>query len=232
MRVLSLSLLSLCLVSCRSQAASIEPNTLDAAAKSAGWELLFDGHSTKGWRGFKQTEFPSGWAVADGTIQWVSSAGDLITDEQFENFELELEWKISEGGNSGIFFHVSEDHNYTWETGPEMQSLDNAGHADGRAMLTSAGANYALHAPPADVTRPVGEFNKARILVNGPHVEYWLNGEKQCSYELWSPEWEALVAGSKFSKMPDYGLRRSGHIALQDHGNPVWFRNIRIRRLP
>jgi len=207
-------------------------STTDEGTDVDGWVTLFDGETTTGWRGFKQDSCPDGWQVVDGNLTRVGSGGDIVTTEQYENFELKLEWRISEGGNSGVFFRVTEDRDYVWQTGPELQILDNAGHADGKSALTSAGANYALHAPPRDATRPVGEFNEILLIVDGSHVEHHLNGELQCSYELWSKDWEELVAGSKFASMPDYGVRKRGHIALQDHGDEVAFRNIMIRELP
>lgn len=208
-------------------------NELTAKEKAAGWRLLFDGRTTNGWRGFRKKEFPAGWEVRDGCLTHVSGGGDIITVEQFENYELALEWKISPGGNSGIFYHVQEldGLNYVWETGPEMQVLDNAAHADGRNPLTSAGANYALHAPPRDSTAPVGEFNRVRIVCRGDHVEHWLNDVKCVEYDLGSPAWTKLVEGSKFKSMPNYGKFRKGHIALQDHGDLVWYRNVKIRPL-
>jgi hypothetical protein len=152
-----------------------------------------------------------------------------VTDEQFTDFELSLEWMVEPGGNSGVFFHVTEDHDHVWETGPEMQVLDNALHRDGQDPLTSAGADYALHAPAWDTTRAPGRWNHARLLVAGPHVEHWLNGEQLLEYELWSDDWKARVARSKFASMPDYGMRTTGHIALQDHGDRVAYRNIMLR---
>lgn len=207
-------------------------NQLTEAEKAAGWRLLFDGQSTRGWRGFRKPELPAGWQVRNGCLTRVGGGGDIVTEEQFENFELMLEWRISAGGNSGIFYRVLEDPDAVWRTGPEMQVLDNSEHADGRSPLTSAGSNYALHAPPRDVTRPIGFFNQVRLLVDGTHVEHWLNGEKLVEYDLLSPEWEELVKKSKFAQMPRFGRERKGHIALQDHGDLVWFRNIKIRELP
>ena len=124
---------------------------------------------------------------------------------------------------------MSEDHERVWETGPEMQVLNNAVHPDGRDPKTAAGSNYALHAPPRDLTRPVGEWNEVRILVQGQHVELWLNGEQVVAYELFSEDWERRVAESKFASMPRYGRNDRGHIALQNHGDPVWYRNIKLR---
>lgn len=198
------------------------------------WRVLFDGTSLSGWRGFGLESVPECWQIEDGVIAWTSAetCGDLMTTEQFANFELALEWKVSPGGNSGIFFHVTEDHDRSWQTGPEMQVLDDELHPDGQKPETSAGSNYALHAPSAVVVRPVGEWNEVRLLVDGPHVEHWLNGTKIVDYELWSDDWEARVAASKFAAMPDYGRPTSGHIVLQHHGDEVWFRDIRVRELP
>jgi len=194
-------------------------------------QSLFDGKTTAGWRGFKQQSCPAGWQVVDGALTRVGEGGDLVSLEQYQDFELELEWQIAPGGNSGLMFHVTEDHDYPWETGPEFQILDNAGHQDGHEPRTSAGANYAMHAPSSDVTRPAGQWNQARLVVKGPHVEHWLNGTKIVEYELWSADWQSRVEGSKWKERPDYGRRKSGHIALQDHGDRVAFRAIRIRRL-
>jgi hypothetical protein len=142
-----------------------------------------------------------------------------------------LEWKVGPAGNSGIMFRVTGDAKLPYETGPEMQVLDNAGHKDGAAPVTAAGSNYALHAPVRDVTRPVGEWNAVRLVVRGAHVEHWLNGVKLLEYELWSPDWEARVKASKFATMPGYGRAKRGHLVLQDHNDPVWYRNIRVRPL-
>jgi hypothetical protein len=186
------------------------------------------------WRGFKSPTLPSGWQVVDGALTRVGAGGDIITKEQYDNFELSLEWKISKGGNSGVFFHVVEDEaaKYVWETGPEMQVLDNKGHADGKNPSTSAASNFAMHAPLNDATRPVGEWNEARLVVDGPTVQHWLNGVKVVEYRLWSEDWNQRLQGSKFKSMPRYGKAPSGHIALQDHGDWVAFRNIKIRRIP
>ena len=208
-------------------------NTLTAAERAEGWRLLFDGESLDGWRGFRQDGVPEGsWAARDGMLQRVGPGGDIITDEQFENFELSLEWRVEEGGNSGIFYLASEDADRIFESAPEMQVLDDAGHVDGGSPLTSAGANYALHPAPRGVVRPVGEWNEARIVVNDGHVEHWLNGQQIVTYELGSEDWQRRVAESKFAEWPTYGQARVGHIGLQDHGDPVWFRNIKIRVLP
>ena len=184
---------------------------------------------TPTWRGFKSDALPAGWMMSDeGVLTHTKGGGDVITEKEYDNFVLELEWKISEGGNSGIFFHVSEDHDHVWLGGPEMQVLDNEAHANGMTPETSAGANYALHAPCKDVTKPVGEWNHIKLIVDGPHVEHWMNGTKLLEYDLWSDDWNARVAESKFKDMPPYGLGKTGHIALQDHGDIVSFRNITV----
>ena len=190
---------------------------------------LFNGRTLDGWRGFTSDTPPAGWSVVDGTLARTGPGGDIVTVDEFGDFDLRLQWKISEGGNSGIIFRVVNVGAEVWESGPEMQILDNARHADGKNPLTSAGANYGLQAPVRDVTRPVGEWNDARLVVAGAHVEHWMNGVKIVEYELWSPAWESLVKASKFVKMPAYGRAKRGRIALQNHGDPVWFRNITIR---
>lgn len=206
-------------------------NVLTPQEKAEGWTLLFDGKSLDRWRGFKSPTPPAGWKAADGALVREGTGGDLMTKEQYGDFELRLEWKVSKGGNSGIMFHVTPDGAETYETGPEMQILDNAVHRDGKDPMTSAGSNYALHPPARDVTKPIGEWNAVRLLVRGPHVEHWLNGVKLLEYELWSPDWEKRVQASKFAKMPGYGRAKRGHIVLQDHGDLVWFRNIKVKAM-
>jgi hypothetical protein len=208
-------------------------NELPPEEALQGFSLLFDGESLDAWRGFNRADVPGGWSAVDETLAFTpgGEGGDLITREMYTDFDLRLEWKVGPSGNSGIFFGIIEGNERTYESGPEMQVLDNAGHRDGRNPLTSAGSNYGLHAPLEDVTRPVGEWNEARILREGNRVEHWLNGTKVVEYELGTDEWKAMVAETKFTEWPDYGLHHEGHIGIQDHGDPVHFRNIRIRRL-
>jgi len=206
--------------------------TDDAApAKDGGWISLFDGRTTDGWRGFRRDDVPEGWQVVDGALTRVAEGGDLVTEASYDDFVLELEWRISPGGNSGILFRVSEDGDATYFSGPEMQVLDDSAETD-LDPRHSAGANYALHAPVGKTLAPVGEWNRVRLVARGPHVEQWLNGVKVVEYELWTPEWQRLVAESKFHQWPRYGRNHEGHIALQDHGAEVAYRNIRLKRLP
>ncbi|HET7273997.1 MAG TPA: DUF1080 domain-containing protein [Longimicrobiaceae bacterium] len=204
-------------------------NTLTEAERTEGWTLLFDGVTTRGWRGFRQDSMTDGWQALDGALTRVGDGGDIITVDQYGDFELSLEWMVEPGGNSGVIYHVTEEADQTYETGPEMQVLDDAGHADGQSRLTAAGSNFALYPARAGAVKAAGEWNHARIVVEGPHVEHWLNGVKVVEYELWSPEWEARVADSKFAQWPGYGMAKRGHIALQDHGDRVSYRNIKIR---
>jgi hypothetical protein len=197
----------------------------------AGWRPLLDGSTADAWRGFKRDGLPAGWQVVDGALTRVAPGGDIVTREQFRDFELALEWKVAPGGNSGVFYRVSEaaDLESVWQSGPEVQVLDDARHRDGTRPETSAGACYGLYPAPRGVVRPAGEWNELRILVQGSRVEHWLNGRRVVSYELGSPEWERRVRQSKFARLPRYGREPRGHIALQDHGDWVAYRNIRIR---
>lgn len=215
----------------RDMPASEAHNRLTALEREQGFQLLFDGQTTAGWRPFRGQGSPRGWLAVDGALARTGPGGDIVTEGVYGDFELWYDWQIAAGGNSGVFFRVDEQHDAVWLSGAEMQVLDNDGHADGHNPATSAGANYALHAPPLDATQPLGLWNRARLVVRGAHVEHWLNGEKLLEYELWSPEWEAAVAASKFASMPAYGRNREGHIALQDHGDPVRYRNIKLRKL-
>jgi hypothetical protein len=206
-------------------------NTLSSAEKAAGWKLLFDGRSTSGWRGYQKKKAPAGWAVEEGALTRVAPGGDLITAKQYADFELTLEWKISEGGNSGIMYRVNEGPEASYQTGPEMQVLDDARHPDGRDRLTSAGSDFGVYPAPAGGVKPAGEWNQVRIVVRGHHVEHWLNDRKVVEYELESRDWEKRIAASKFRQWPGYGRAPKGHIALQDRGDRVWYRNIKIREL-
>lgn len=203
------------------------PNTLTPAEAKAGWTLLFDGKSTAGWRGFKAAEPDKGWTAKDGVLAPdPKTSKDLITKAEYESFELSFEWKISPKGNSGVMFHVIEEGDETYESGPEYQLLDNA---RGEPPLEQAGSLFALYPPAMDMTKPVGEWNQARLIVDHGHVQHWLNGMKVAEYDLASPDFKARVAASKFKRWPQFASSSTGHIALQNHGNAVWFRSLKIR---
>ncbi len=226
---------SLLLMGCgtSSEEAAPEETVEEPVTTEASWQEL----GADQWRSYAGEGLPEAWQTDDeGALHFTAEGegGDIVTVEQYENFELELDWKVSPGGNSGIMFRVSEDHDYPWRSGPEYQILDNEAHADAQeGEDRHAGANYDMHAPSSDVTNPAGEWNSARIVVDGAKVEHWLNGIMVVSYELWNDEWNARIAESKWLDMKDtYGLTKVGHICLQDHSDPVWFRNIRIRSLP
>jgi hypothetical protein len=208
-----------------------QPNTLTPVEQAAGWKLLFDGQSLAGWRGYK-TETPAGWAVQGGALVLVEGRkGDLVTLAEFQDFELALEWRISEGGNSGILYRVGLGDAAAARSGPEYQLLDNAKAKGNHIPSRLAGALYDLVAPPRDVTRPVGEWNEARVRVQGWKIEHWLNGVKLVEVDLGSAEGRALINGSKFRDWTRYATLRRGHIALQDHGDPVSFRSVKLREL-
>jgi hypothetical protein len=209
-------------------------NTLTDAEKNAGWKLLFDGKTTKGWRRYKGKTIGDKWKVIDGALvkqKQGKVGGDIVSQDQYDNFELSIEWRISEGGNSGIMYRVTEDLDAPYMSGPEYQLLDNAKHEDGKHKRTSAASCYALYAPSKDLTKPVGEWNKTRLVVNGNHIEHWLNGEKVVTYEIGSDDWNHRVKNSKFKEWDRFGKEKKGHIDLQDHGDEVAFRNIKIKQL-
>ena len=216
-------------------------NTLSEQEKTEGWELLFDGITTSSWKGYNKGTFPDkGWKVANGMLKVLKSGteeaghgGDIVTVDKFENFELSLDFMLTDTANSGIFYMVLEDENAAiWQNAPEYQILDDETYATmGSTNVHFTAANYDLHPAETNYKKPVGEWNNARIIKKDAHVEHWLNGNKVVEYELWSPEWEALVAASKFKDYPQYGRTKSGHIGLQDHGHEVKFRNIKIRKL-
>jgi len=209
-------------------------NGAETRHKPGKWEVLFDGKTTDKWRGYKMNSFPDqSWKVEDGILKTVpgGNGSDIVTKENYGNFELELEWKVTSGANSGIMYHVAEDFDAPYQTGPEMQVLDDDKHADGKNPKTSAGALYDLIAPKNKSLKPVGQWNKVRIVAQGSHVEHWLNGVKVVEYDLASPELKELIARSKFKDWSKFGQEKIGHIDLQHHGDEVWYRKIRVRRL-
>jgi len=221
------------LVTLLSTGCASAPRALAPPGQKGGWRALFDGATTAGWRGYRQTQVPAGWKVADGTLTKEVGTGDLVTTDAFANFELELDWKIGPGGNAGLFYRGTEEYDHVYWSAPEYQLLDDASAPDGRSRLTAAGAAYGLYPAPAGIVKPAGEWNSARIVVKGAHVEHWLNGQKLLEYELESPDWEAKVKASKFGAWPNYGRARRGHIAIQgDHEGVLALRNIKVREIP
>jgi hypothetical protein len=212
-------------------------NTVNS--QNEGWQPLFDGKTTTGWHTYGMTRVGSDWKVVDGALfldathRTPGEGGDLVTNEEFENYHLKLEWKISKGGNSGIIFNVHEDPQYraTYSSGPEMQVLDNDGHADGKIIKHRSGDLYDLIRSSKENVKPVGEWNSAEIILNKGKLELIQNGERIVSTTMWDDNWKQLIAGSKFRTWPGFGTYKSGKIALQDHGNEVWYRNIVIKRL-
>jgi hypothetical protein len=208
----------------------------EVSAKDAApgtWRPLFDGKLLDTFRGWRSEGMPEGWHVVDGALAKEGDVDDLVTKEKFGNFELELEWMIGKGGNSGVFYRATREYDHIYWSGPEYQLLDDANAPDGRSRLTAAAAAYGLYGPPPGVVKAAGEWNKTRIIVNGNHVEHWLNGQKAVEYGFGSPDWKAKVAASKFGKYPNYGLAKSGFIGIQgDHPGSLQLRHIRIRELP
>jgi hypothetical protein len=207
--------------------------TLSGQAAQPQWVSLFDGQTIAQWRGYKMATVPDSWRVEEGAITWTKGAAvDLVSREQYTNFEFEFDWKVPPGGNSGVMFRVTEELERTYHSGPEFQILHNAGHSDGKNPMTSAGSNHSLHAPTKDMTKPVGEWNQGRLVVNGNHVEHWLNGEKIVDYDLHSPDWTKRLMASKFKDVPRYGREPKGHLVLQEHGSRIQYKNLRIKVLP
>jgi len=238
--VLAISALSLsaCSSSKKSGSEAVAPNTLSKKEIKEGWQLLFDGSSTNGWHTYGKSTVGSSWKVVDGTLHFDASdnsgGGDIVTNESFENYHLLLEWKISLNGNSGVIFNVQDDpakYPETWHTGQEMQVLDNDGHPDGKIYKHRAGNLYDLIASTTDPVKPVGEWNTAEIIQNRGKLELRLNGVTTVSTTEGDDTWKALIAGSKFKDKPVFGTIFSGKLALQDHGNNVWYRNIKIQKL-
>src|SRR3982751_3861443 len=211
---------------------STASGTLTADQAAAGWRPLFDGTNTNAWRGYKTQTLPAGWRIADGVLTKTGSVGDLLSRDQFGNFELAFDWKLSPGGNAGVFYRGTEEYDHIYWSAPEYQLLDDAHHADGRDRLTSAGAAYAIYPSRAGVVKAFNHWNSSLIVINGNRVQHWLNGQKLLEYVLGSADWEAKVKASKFVAYPNYGRASRGYIGLQgDHDGTLQLRNVRIREI-
>ncbi|GAB3665599.1 DUF1080 domain-containing protein [Echinicola sediminis] len=219
----------------------IKDNTLTAAEKADGWKLLFDGTSLDGWRAFNGDTLPPNWIIEDGAMKGLGATGgadiggDLVYgDDEFEEFELKFTWKISEGGNSGLFYHVVEgpDYKAPYYTGPEYQVIDQLGFAQPLEKWQSVGADYAMTEPDFEgAVKPAGEWNESKIVFSTEGSSYWLNGKKTVEFVPYSEEWNAKKNSGKWTDFPDYKIAKKGLIAVQDHGDAVWFKNIKIKKL-
>jgi len=221
------------------------PNSLTQAETDGGWILLFDGETTTGWRGFGMEAIGTGWKVDDGALHIYESGmgeagaedgGDIVYDKVFKNFHLKLQWKVGPGGNAGIFYLAQEGYDKIWKTAPEMQVLDNVGHPDamlGKDGNRMAGSLYDLIPAKPQNANPTGDWNQIELIVYDGTVVHKQNGESVVEYHLWTPEWEALVANSKFPDINEnwVNVSKEGLVGLQDHGHAVWFRDIKIREM-
>jgi hypothetical protein len=264
------SILALALGATLARAQAPAPNTLTAAEKAAGWKLLFDGKTLDGWRQYKGTTPSPVWQVVDGAIAKVRPAPDIVSMEQFADFELVFEWKLSVTGNAGVFYRATEEYDRIYWSATEFQLLDNAKGADNATALTRAGAAYGIKAAPDGHDKPsvygradstvragrnggparvtwrapnvdvselpaflkAGEWNQAKVIAKGTHVEHWLNGFKLVEFDVGAPDWVALVAASKFAPYPNYMRAKTGFVGIQgDHGGALALRNIKIREL-
>jgi hypothetical protein len=202
------------------------------AVRQSDWVQLFDGRTLNGWRVYRGQSQPGGWFVKDGALMKSQGTDDIVSVDQFGDFELELEWKLSTGGNSGLFYRATEEYDKVYWSSVEYALLDDANARDGRSRMTSAGAAHSLYPSPAGIVKPANEWNSTRVVARGGHVEHWLNGTKLFEYENGSADWDAKVKASKFAPYANFGKARRGHIALQgDHSGELAIRNLRIREL-
>lgn len=223
-----------------SAASLIQPNNVKVntiATDHDRWQILFDGKTTKGWHTYGKTAVNERWKISDGALyidNTVKEGGDIVTDEEFENYDLKLEWKISKNGNSGIIININEDtvkYKETYRSGPEIQVLDNDGHPDGKILKHRAGDLYDLIKSSSEPVKAVGEWNAVEIISDKGSLKIFMNGTNVVTTTMWDNNWKQLIAGSKFKDMPGFGTFKKGKIALQDHGNAVWYRNIKIKKL-
>lgn len=247
MQKLSYLLFAFAFCACNSTKQTSMTSTSEGAANDNGWISLFDGKTTKGWHTYGKTTIGKAWKADDGALHLDASSkkdwqtaegGDILTDEEFDNFDLKLEWKIAEKGNSGVIFYIHEDpakYEYPWQTGPELQVLDNGtptrrGHEDGRLYTHRAGDLYDLLAAK-ELAKPAGEWNEVEVIANKGKLDFYMNGQHSLSTTMWNDNWKQMIAISKFKDMQGFGTYIRGRIGLQDHGADVWFRNIKIKKL-
>ncbi len=235
-----ISLVAVLLATAGCYTAQVADNALSPDESSDGWVLLFDGETLDGWRGYNGIDMAEAWIVQDGTMHLKerpkgSPHANVITEKQYDDFDLRFDFKITDGTNSGVMFNVGEGPKQPYLTGPEYQVLDNLGFRTNKGEPVTpeqfTASNYAIEPAFVEVMKPVGEWNEGRIVVKGNAVEYYLNGEKTMEYVMHSPKWKKQIAASKFSKWKDFCTLDKGHIGLQDHGHPVWFRNLKIKEL-
>jgi hypothetical protein len=212
-------------------------NTLTPSEKKSGWKLLFDGKSLNGWRTY-QNKAANSWSVKDGVFYCKGSStdksdmrADMISEKQYENFDLSIDWKISPQGNSGILYLVTEEFKAAYLSGPEYQIIDDVNFPQKLEDWQKTGANYAMDPAPTAAPKPVGQWNTTRIVVNKGHVQHWLNGKKLLEYQMWTDEWKKKKTEGKWKDAPGYGVSKKGHIGLQDHGSEAWFKNLKIKEL-
>lgn len=239
MKKLIIALFPVALLACHTASKTADA-TKGSSKKNDGWQVLFDGTSKNAWHIYNNKSDGSAWTVKDGILYLDPTAkkngaggGDLVTNEEFENFDLKLEWKIDTAGNSGIIFLTQEDQKYaqSYLTGPEMQIIDNTGHRDARINKHRAGDLYDLIASSTENVHPWGQWNSIELIVNKGQLELHQNGAKVVATTMWDDNWKQLIANSKFKNWAGFGMFQKGRIALQDHGNGVSFRNIQIKRL-
>ena len=250
-KLLIIPVLAICLYSCIDKASEekedikkeVAINSLSDEEKKEGWQLLFDGTSTKGWHKYGDTVTGSAWKIDSGLLKldasvkenWqIKGGGDIVTDSAYDNFHLKLDWKIDTCGNSGIIIFITEDtakYTWGWQTGPEMQILDNKCHPDTAYITHRAGSLYDLITVSKETVKPALEWNHVEIKSLNGKLDFWLNGENIVSTTMWDDNWKKMIAGSKFKAHPDFGTVKKGKLGLQDHGNNVWFRNIKIKKI-
>jgi hypothetical protein len=204
-----------------------------ALAEESGWVNLFDGKTLAGWKSYSGKPIGTQWVVEDGALHLTGGGGgDIVTDREFKNFEFQFQWKVAPGANSGVMYRVQPGDRAPYMSGPEYQVLDDAKHRDGANPKTSAAALYALIAGNDRELKPVGDWNTGKIVLRGNHLEHWLNGKKVVETDLGTEAWKSMLAESKFKEWKQFGAAPQGMICLQDHGDKVWFRDLKIRELP